>query len=207
MSRRSSARSISCSGRSIDECSPAVAFLAEKTCTCVYRKPPFDLMTESGLRPMAPSESEVPWTHNRNPSRLPSSITIDSSKPGNALNSGCRCRREVPEAAVGTPRRRGLREVPISRNKTSGHTTWLDVEHLRLPAGLLRSPARVDLGGCHGRCSWLRRSVRSGRGSPDSRSPHVGPIPMHRTKTPPHPSAGRTDAHGRELPVALGQAA
>lgn len=83
---------------------------------------------------------------------------------------------------------------------------WLDVEHLRLPAGLLRSPALVGLGGCHGRCLWLRRSVRSGRVSPDSRWPHAGPIPMHRTKTPPPPSAARTDAHGRELPVALGQA-
>ena len=64
------------------------------------------------------------------------------------------------------PRWRGLREVPISRNKTSGHSMWLDVEHLRLPAVLLRSPALVDLGGCHGRCLWLRRSVRSGRVSP-----------------------------------------
>ena len=34
---------------------------------------------------MASSESEAPWTHNRNQPRIPSSITIDSSKPGNAL--------------------------------------------------------------------------------------------------------------------------
>ena len=27
----------------------------------------------------------MPWTHNRNQPRIPSSITIDSSQPGNAL--------------------------------------------------------------------------------------------------------------------------
>jgi hypothetical protein len=34
---------------------------------------------------MASSESEAPWTHKRNQPGIPSSITIDSSSPGNAL--------------------------------------------------------------------------------------------------------------------------
>jgi hypothetical protein len=72
-----------------------------------------------------------------------------------------------------TRRRRRLREVPISRNKTSGHTTWLDVERPQLPAGWLRSPALVDLGGYHGRCLWPQRSVRSARALPVFRSPHA----------------------------------
>lgn len=88
------------------------------------------------------------------------------------------CRRMVGierEPAVFRPSagRRGLREVPISCNKTSGHTTWLEVERPQLPAGLLRSPALVDLGGYHGRCLWPRRSVRSGRASQGFRSPHA----------------------------------
>src|ERR1019366_328371 len=36
---------------------------------------------------MVPSESEAPWTHNRNPCGIPRPITIDSSRPGNALAS------------------------------------------------------------------------------------------------------------------------
>src|SRR5215471_12953691 len=72
-----------------------------------------------------------------------------------------------------TRHRRRLREVPISRNKTSGHTTWLDVERPQLPAGWLRSPALVDLGGYHGRCLWPQRSVRSARALPVFRSPHA----------------------------------
>jgi len=34
---------------------------------------------------MAPSESEAPWTHNKNQPGIPNPITIDSSPPGNAL--------------------------------------------------------------------------------------------------------------------------
>src|SRR5215510_12832753 len=72
--------------------------------------------------------------------------------------------RNVPlTGTAASGNRPELREVPISRNKTSGHTTWLDVERPQLPAGLLRSPGLVDLGGHHGRCLWPRRSVRSGR--------------------------------------------
>jgi hypothetical protein len=122
------------------------------------------------------------------------------------------CRRMVGierEPAVFRPSagRRGLREAPISCNKTSGHTRWPEVERPQLPAGLLRSPALVDLGGYHGHCLWPRRSVRSGRVSQDFRSPHAGSIPKRPTRTPPPPSAGRTDAHGREQPVASGQVA
>jgi len=61
--------------------------------------------------------------------------------------TGCTvvCRRQ--------PDRRRLRlgEVPISRNKTSGHTTWLDVERPQLPVGLPetkpldRASARVGI--------------------------------------------------------------
>jgi hypothetical protein len=73
------------------------------------------------------------------------------------------------------------------------HTTCPDFGLLRPPAGSLRSPAPVDLGGCRGRWLWRRRNARLERALQGRGWPHARLIPAYRTRTPPPPWASRTE--------------
>src|SRR5664279_39213 len=93
---------------------------------------------------MAPSESEAPWIHNRNQQRIPYSITIDSSSPGNALDGASRLsarRRTIWEGA-----KTGRDGANLRRSRTLRHDPGR--AYCRPPTDggtALRRPVRKDV--------------------------------------------------------------